>query len=110
MDNIKNEDYYISEITKNIDFAMKHVCSITSEEFQNNEVLVNAVLFSFIQISENANRLSEEYKKSHPDVPWNQIRGIRNRIVHEYNIVDSYIIYDTVVNDFPVFRETLTSN
>ena len=37
----------------------------------------------------------------HPDIPWAAIRGMRNRIVHNYGIVSMTIVYDTVVNHIP---------
>jgi len=66
-------------------------------------------MFTFIQISENTNKLSDEFKTNHSNIPWNQIRGLRNIIVHNYEIVDGYIVYDTVKNGLPEFKELLLS-
>ena len=52
------------------------------------EVLLDSMLFRMIQISENAKKLSDEYKLHRGNVPWNAIYGLRNRIVHDYGNVD----------------------
>ena len=50
MDNIKNDEYYLTKIIEYIDFAINSVSKATREEFNNNEILINAIMFSFIQI------------------------------------------------------------
>jgi len=42
-----------------------------------------------------------EFKKTYPSIPWRAIKGLRNRIVHEYGNVDLTIVYDTVKKDIP---------
>ena len=110
MDNIKNDEYYLTKIIEYIDFAINSVSKATREEFNNNEILINAIMFSFIQISEYSNKLSSDYKLSKKDVPWNKIKGIRNVIVHDYDIVDTEIVYTTVINDFPSFKDKIKNS
>ena len=61
-----------------------------------------------IQISENSEKLSDEYKESHSYIPWNAVYGFRNRIVHDYGNVDLNIVYDTLKNDIPGLLEFLS--
>ncbi len=58
-------------------------------------------MFRIIQISENNAKLSEEFKSKHKDVPWVAIKGMRNKIVHDYGAVNMNIIYDTVTHWIP---------
>lgn len=74
---------------------------MSSEDFESNELLLDSVMFRLIQISENSDRLTPEFKEVHSDIPWHAMRGLRNRIVHDYGKVDMSIIYDTVINDLP---------
>ena len=60
-----------------------------------------------IQIAENNGKLSDEFKKQHTNVPWTAIKGMRNRIVHNYGVVDMTVIYDTIATDIPKMREIL---
>ena len=54
-----------------------------------------------IQISENARKLSEDYKRKHPSIPFLAMYGLRNRIVHDYGNVDLGIVFATLKNDIP---------
>lgn len=58
-------------------------------------------MFRMIQISANSKRLTEEYRIGRSDIPWEQIFGLRNRIVHDYGNIDLNIVYDTLTYDIP---------
>ncbi len=107
MDNPKNNAYYIQKIKKDLEFIVAHMRDVDMEELSANEVLLDSMLFRMIQISENAKRLTDEYKLSHPYVPWNALSGLRNRIVHDYGNVDLNIVYETLKNDIPELLELL---
>ena len=99
MDNIKNNIYYIQKIRKDLEFIVEHMRDVSMEELNVNEVLLDSMLFRMIQISENAKRLTDEYKLSHSHIPWSALSGMRNRIVHDYGNVDLNIVYETLKND-----------
>ena len=65
------------------------------------------MLFRLIQIVENIKKLSDEYKKEHNDIEWNDIIGLRNRIVHDYGKTDYSIVYEVVSTDLPVLKKSL---
>lgn len=101
MDNIKNDSYYLDKIRIDIAFIVKHMKDVDAKELNDNEILLDSMLFRMIQISENAKRLSEDYKISKDNIPWEAILGLRNRIVHDYGNVDLNIVYDTLKEDIP---------
>ncbi len=101
MDNIKNDQYYINKIRKDLKFIIDNTLDVDSEELGKNEILLDSMLFRLIQISENSKRLSERFKKEYSEIPWMAVYGLRNRIVHDYGNVDLSIIYSTLKNDIP---------
>ena len=101
MDNKKDNQYYIKKIVTDIAFILEHTVGLTKEELKANEVLVDSVMFRLIQVSENSDKLTDEFKSWHVDIPWRAMKGLRNRIVHEYGNVDLGVVYDTVKNDLP---------
>jgi uncharacterized protein with HEPN domain len=101
MDNTKNDFYYIQKIKSDLKFIVSHMRNVELEELNENEILLDSMLFRMIQISENARKLSDTYKLEHEDIPWNALYGLRNRIVHDYGNVDLNIVYDTLKNDIP---------
>ncbi len=58
-------------------------------------------MFRLIQIPENSDKLTAAFKNSNANLPWREIKGMRNRIVHDYGVVDMTMIYDTITNDIP---------
>ncbi len=107
MDNVKNDNYYIQKIKKDLEFIVLHMRDTDLEELSTNEVLLDSMLFRMIQISENAKKLSDEYKRTQSCVPWNALYGLRNRIVHDYGNVDLNVVYETLKNDIPEVFEIL---
>ena len=90
-----------------MEFIIKHTKDINIKDFETNEILVDSVIFRLIQVSENSDRLSEDFKAYHKTIPWRALKGMRNKIVHEYGNVDMSVIYDTVKNDIPELLKEL---
>ena len=101
MDNIKNDNYYLNKILSDAEFIINHTKDLIQIEFESDEVLVDSMLFRIIQIAENSDKLSADFKGKHNELPWRDIKGMRNRIVHDYGVVDLSIIYETVSQSVP---------
>jgi uncharacterized protein with HEPN domain len=52
-------------------------------------------------IGEAATRLSDAFQQQHPEIPWHQIIGMRNRIVHGYDAVDDEVLWKTAAENVP---------
>ena len=107
MDNVKNDTYYAQKVKKDVLFFAMHMRDVDAEELDTNEVLLDSMLFRMIQISENAKKLTDEYRKVHSYIPWSALVGLRNRIVHDYGNVDLNIVYETLKNDMPELLEIM---
>jgi len=80
-------------------------CGRSFDTFSANPVYQNSVAFSLLQIGELAGKLSDVFREeSVAQIPWQQIRGFRNRIVHNYGSVDKQVVWDTAVNDIPLLQ------
>ena len=101
MNNIKNDNYFIQKIIESIDFIINNTKDIEYEQFVNDDVITSAICFHFIQLSENVSRLSDSFVIEHQDVEWCKIKGLRNRIVHDYGNVQLDRLFVTIKNDLP---------
>ncbi len=108
MDNIKNDNYYIHKLQQDLNFIIMHMRNVDLEELNKNEILLDSMLFRMIQISENARKLTEDFRKEHASVPWNALYGMRNRIVHDYGNVDLRVVYETLKYDIPELLEMIS--
>lgn len=61
-----------------------------------------------VQIGELAGRLSDDVKDAYPEVPWKEIKGMRNFFAHEYDRMDTEDVWYTIQNDIPVLKQNCT--
>ncbi|MBQ8697012.1 MAG: DUF86 domain-containing protein [Clostridia bacterium] len=101
MDNVKDNRYYVKKIITDLAFVIEHTKEFSLDELKQNEVLVDSVMFRLVQVAENSDKLTEDFKVCHSTIPWRAMKGMRNRIVHEYGNVDMSVVYDTVKKDIP---------
>lgn len=109
MDNIKDNQYYLDRIKTDLEFVIAHTRGKSKEEIEADELLIDSIMFRIIQIAENTSRLTDQFKAEHSEVPWIAIKGMRNKIVHDYGYVDLTIVYDTVIHGIPDMYEKLKS-
>ncbi len=69
----------------------------------------SAVLRELQTLAESSQRISEAIKISHPEVPWQEIAGFRNVLVHDYLGVRLERVWDIVTEDLPPFRAAIQS-
>ena len=81
----------------------------TADEFikAQNQMVYNACLTLLTNICEELDKLSAETKSKLTKLDLRAIKGMRNRIVHDYQNLDSYIIFDAIQKDLPPLKETL---
>jgi len=84
-----------------------YTAQCTKDEFLNNIQLQDSVIRRLLIIAEAARRISEDTRQTLPDVPWREINGMRNRLVHEYNDVDLGIVWDVIQFEIPLLIEQL---
>ena len=64
--------------------------------------LLNLALVRLLEvIGEAANRISINEQQQHPEIPWPQIVGLRNRLIHGYDAVDFDILWQIITDDLP---------
>lgn len=95
------------KIIVDLEFVYKNTKGLKREEFETNEVLIDSSLFRLIQISESSDKISDTCKEIHPEIAWRAIKGMRNRIVHEYGRVDFGLVYSTMTEDVPMLLSNL---
>lgn len=67
--------------------------------------LMDMVFMPVYRVCEETSNLSYEVARSHPEIPWDQIRGMRNRMAHAYFTFEPRFLWDVVQNDFPALEK-----
>lgn len=87
-----------------LDHANEAVAMVRGKEksdLKNNRLLELAATRLVEIVGEAAAKISPEYQAKYPSIPWSQIIGMRNRLIHGYDSVDLDILWDTIDVDLP---------
>ena len=101
----------LKKILQHIESIIKYCADChTLRDFSSDTMRLEATVFNLMQIGELAKEsLSDEAKAQIKTLPWQQIYGMRNRIVHGYSGVNMQIVWDTVSVDIPMLHKELKS-
>lgn len=91
----------IKDILNAINAVLTYTEGMKYETFVSDRKTVDAVMRNLIIIGEPASNVADDFLAEHPNLPWRDMRDMRNFVVHEYFGVSDKIIWDTVQNDLP---------
>ena len=95
------DEAYLLDILLAARRAIEHASKTNWDEFQKNTLYQDAIVRTIEIIGEAAARISDETKTAHTEIPWKEIIGMRNRLIHEYLDVDVQKVWKTVKEDIP---------
>lgn len=81
---MRKPDVYLNDILESIDYIQQFLNGVSENEFYGNVEKQDAVLRRLEIIGEAVKHLPKEVRENYPDVPWRQIAGMRDIIIHEY--------------------------
>jgi len=90
-----------------MDFLTENCAAVELQNLMGDEILSRACLKSLEIIGEASRNISEDLKKAHPEIPWRQMTGMRNKLVHHYFGVDWEIVDDVLKNELPDLRSNI---
>lgn len=92
---------YLEDILQSMKRVEEYVSGLDFKNFKQDYKTVDAVIRNFEVIGEASKNLTADIKSKYPNVPWDQMYRLRNRISHEYFGVDYDIIWDISKNHLP---------
>lgn len=104
---MQRDKEYMLDILEAAKLAIDYIGDKTREEFFGDLQCQDAVIRRLEIIGEAARRISEETRAAHPDLPWSDMVGMRNLMIHEYDDVDLVVVWETVNNDLPPLIDAL---
>lgn len=106
MNEVKRDIRVLEHMSDYCDQILEAVARFGDEEaiFLNDRQYRNAVSLCILQIGELVTVLSDDFKKEHSNIPWRDIKLMRNIVAHRYGTVDHSITWDVVKNDIPLLK------
>ena len=87
--------------------ALEFAQGATREDLESNRMLAHALVDCLRIIGEAARQVSPDTRHDHPAIPWQEIIGMRNRLVHAYYDINYDVVWQTVKEDLPALVEAL---
>ncbi len=97
----RTNKHYFKDILEYAKYSLSFIETVTYEEFILDKKVIFATVRALEVIGESSNRISDELKEKYKYLPWVEMRGLRNRIVHNYDDVDYDIIWNVLKNEIP---------
>ncbi len=104
---MRRDDAYLLDILIAARKALKFVEGIDRNKFEESEILQNAVMRPLEIIGEASTKISKDFRKAHSEIPWREMVGLRNRLIHEYFRIDYGAVWDTIHKDLPKLIEMI---
>lgn len=92
-------------LLNHISYVQNDLKDINYKAFINSNLLVRATSFSIVQIGETMKKIEPLLKDKYPELPWKKANAMRNFIVHDYDDVDSLIVYKTATEDLEELKQ-----
>jgi uncharacterized protein with HEPN domain len=105
---MKFDDVYLKHILDAITWIEEYLKNESYESFEKNHLLQDGLIREIEIIGEAARNLSEDIKIINPDIPWKDIIGMRNKLIHNYFGVDIKAVWITAKNDIPELKLSLS--
>lgn len=103
----KDDWVYLAHMLDTAREARELISEKDRSAYQQDRTLKLALAHLIQVLGEAARRVSNEFQSSHPSIPWEDIIGMRHKIVHDYMAVDEDIVWEVVITDLPSLIQSL---
>lgn len=86
---------------------MSLLASRGREAYDTDIAVARACQYNMVRLAADLERLGDAWLAAHPDVPWRLIKGMRNRIAHNYWTIDDDVVWTVVNEHAPMLRQVL---
>jgi len=98
---------YVEDVWESIVAIEEYTRGVSKPEFEDDRKLQDAVARRLETIGEAVKHLPDDFRLLYPDVPWKQIAGLRDVLIHEYFNVRIMRVWYVVANDLPALKQAI---
>jgi uncharacterized protein with HEPN domain len=105
---LTKDHHCLESILEAIDRIIEYTTGIKSaDDFNNDYRNFDATMMNFVVIGEMIDKLSDEFKKNHPEVEWIKIKGFRNIVAHDYFGIDAEEVWQIIKTKIPTLQSDI---
>jgi uncharacterized protein with HEPN domain len=106
---MKNDVVYLNHILDAINQIETYTANLSYTQFVQHRLVQDGVIRQLEIIGEASRNLSPDFQAQYQELPWSQIIGLRNRLIHAYFDINLGIVWDIAQNDLPVLKDKVSS-
>lgn len=100
----RDDSVYLQHMRDAIGRIESYLAGVNEADFYAHSMVQDAVIRQLEIIGEAVRHLSKELQKSHPRIPWQDIAGMRDKLIHDYFGVDIEKVWLTATEDIPILK------
>ncbi len=104
---MKDDAVFLKHVLDSINQIEEYVDGMGYEDFVSNKLVQDGVVRKLEIIGEATKHLSPELREKYPKTPWEDIAGMRDKLIHHYFGVDLEVVWDTVEKDLPALKKNV---
>lgn len=104
---MKSDSVYIAHIIEALNKITQYIDGQTRDSFLQNSEKQDAVIRQLEIVGEATKRVSSEIRRKNNEIPWTEMAGMRDKLIHDYIGVDLWIVWETTKSDVPKIRQML---
>ncbi|MCK9421501.1 MAG: DUF86 domain-containing protein [Bacteroidales bacterium] len=99
---MKDDTIYLEHIENSLKRIVHYVSNVSKEAFLEDIQKQDACIRQIEIMGEATKRISDAFKEKYPEIPWKDMAGMRDKLIHDYLDVDLNIVFQTVAIDVPM--------
>lgn len=101
---MKSDRIYLEHILEAIGKIENFTHETSRIDFDRNVMIQDAVIRNIEIIGEATKRITKQFTQSHPEIPWQDMAGMRDKLIHDYLDVDIDVVWKTIEVDLPLLK------
>jgi uncharacterized protein with HEPN domain len=101
----KDETVYLRHILDAINIIEEYLQDVDESRFKATRLLQDGTIRQIEIIGEAVRHISKDLRRTYPEIPWLDVAGMRDKLIHDYFGVDLEKVWDTAQEDLPALKQ-----